>query len=149
MTDLAVYALQFHSHEAFSRHAPHRVVHPCRPQPRPTRDLPRQMLAHNIPRATVAVQPQDTRETLEVVVHEGVVQLLRGFFARRRHDAMPREKGEFGAGAGVGGGRGQRRRMHAQPAQVAHDEARRRESGAGEAQERVLGVRFEGDAVME
>ena len=111
------------------------------------------MLANNIPRATVAVQPQDTRETLEVVVHEGVVQLLRGFFARRRHDAMPREKGELGAraraGVGVGGGCGQRRRMHAQPAQVAHDEARRRQSGAGEAQERVLGVRFEGDAVME
>jgi len=107
------------------------------------------MLAHDTPRAAVAVQPQDTRETLEVVVHEGVVQLLRGLFARRRHDAMPWEKLEGKLGIGVGNGRGQRRRMHTQPAQVAHDEARRRQSRAGEAQERVLWVRFEGDAVME
>ena len=107
------------------------------------------MLAHNTPRAAVAVQPQDARETLEVVVHEGVIQPLRGFFARRRHDAMPWEKGELGTGAGAGSGRGQRRWMHTQPAHVAHDEACGRESGAGEAQERVLWVRFEGDAVME
>ena len=105
------------------------------------------MLAHDAPRAAVAVQPQDARETLEVVVHEGVVQLLRGFFARRRDDAVPWEKGELGAGAGSG--RGQCRWMHTQPAQVAHDEACRRQRGAGEAQERVLWVRFEGDAVVE
>ena len=103
------------------------------------------MLAHDAPRAAVAVQPQDARETLEVVVHEGVVQLLGGFFARRRHDAVPWEKGELGAGSG----RGQRRWMHTQPAQVAHDEACGRQGGAREAQERVLWVRFERDAVME
>lgn len=39
--------------------------------------------------------------------------------------------------------------MYAQPAQVTQDEARRRQSGTGEAQERILRVRFEGDAVME
>ena len=109
------------------------------------------MLAHDTPRAAVAMQPQDTREALEVVVHEGVVQLLRGFFARRRHDAMSRQKGELelGARAGAGGGRSQRRWMHAQPAQVAHDEARRGQSGTGEAQERVLWMRFESDAIVE
>ena len=89
--------------------------------------------------AAVAMQAQDARETLEVVVHERVVQLLRGLLARRRHDAVPREKRKVrvragvGAGAGGGGGRGQRRGMYAQPAQVAQDEARRRQSGTGEA----------------
>lgn len=159
-TDLAVYALQLHSDEALPRHAPHRLVHPGRPEPRPARDLPRQMLPHDGPRvvaviAVVAVQAQDARETLEVVVHERVVQLVRGVLARRRHDAVPREKRKLGTGAGAGagggggGGRGQRRGMYAQPAQVAQDKARRRQSGTGEAQERVLRVRFEGDAIME
>jgi hypothetical protein len=152
ITDLAVYTLQFHSDEALPRHAPHRIVHPGRPEPRPARDLPRQMLAHDGPRvaiAVVAMQAQDARETLDVVVHERVVQLVRGLLARRRHDAVPREKRKLGAGAGVGGGRGQRRGMYAQPAQVAQDEARRRQSGTGEAQERILWVRFEGDSIME
>lgn len=67
------------------------------------------MFAHDGPRvaiAVVAMQAQDARETLEVVVHERVVQLVRGLLARRRHDAVPREKRKLGAGAGVGTGGG-------------------------------------------
>jgi hypothetical protein len=96
------------------------------------------------------MQPQDARETLEVVVHERVIELLRCLFARRRHDAVPREKRKLGvrAGAETGSGRGQCCGMHAQPTQVAQDETQRRQSGMGETQERVLRVRFEGDAVV-
>ena len=94
------------------------------------------------------MQPQDTREALEVVVNEGVVQLLRGFFARGLHDPMFREKGELGAGVGTSR-RSQRCWMHAQSAQVAHDEACRGQSGTGEAQARVLWVRFKGNRIVE
>ena len=102
------------------------------------------MRVDNGPRATVAMQPQDAREALEVVVDERVVQLLRGLLARRRHDAVTREKRELGPC-----GRSQRRGMHAQPAEVAHDEAGWRQGGAGEAQERILWVGFEGHAIVE
>ena len=39
--------------------------------------------------------------------------------------------------------------MHAQAAQIAHDEAGGGESGTREAQEHILRVRFEGDAIVE
>lgn len=89
------------------------------------------------------MQPQDARKALEVVVHERVVELLRGVFGRGSHDAVPREKHEFGAGGGAQG-----RGVHAQAAQIAHDEAGGGERGTREAQEHVLRVRFEGDAVV-
>jgi hypothetical protein len=95
------------------------------------------------------VQPQHAREALQVVVDEGVVELLRGVFARRRHDAVLREEGEFRVAAAATGRCGERRGVYAQPAEIAHHEAGGRERRAGEAQERVLWVRFEGDAVVE
>ena len=79
-----------------------------------------------------------------MVVHEGVIELLRGVFGRGGHHAVSREKREFGAGGGAQG-----RGMHAQAAQIAHDEAGGGESGTREAQEHVLRVRFEGDAIVE
>jgi hypothetical protein len=92
------------------------------------------MLAHDAPHAAVAVRPQDARKTLEVAVHDGVAKLPGGFLARRGHDAVPWEKGELGACSG----RGQRRWMHTQPAQVAHNEACGHQGGARGAGERVL-----------
>jgi hypothetical protein len=41
------------------------------------------------------MQPQDAREALEVIMDERMVQLLRGLLARRRHDAVTREKREL------------------------------------------------------
>jgi len=89
------------------------------------------------------MEPQNAREALEVVVDERVVQLLRGLLAGRGHDAVPREERELAAGGGVQG-----RRVDPQPAQIAQDEAQRREGGTGEAQERVLRVCLESDAVV-
>ena len=77
------------------------------------------MRAHRRPRAPIPVQSQDARETLEVVVHERVIELLRGVFGRRSHDAVSREKCEFRAA----GGSVQGRRVHAQAAEIAHYEA--------------------------
>jgi hypothetical protein len=104
--------------------------------------------AHDGPRAAVGVQPQHAREALQVIVHEGVVQLLGGVLARRRHDAVLREEGELFR-VRAAGRCGERRGVYAQPAEIAHYEAGGRERRAGEAQERVLRVRFEGDAVVE
>ena len=101
------------------------------------------MRAHRGPRATVAMQPQDARKALEVVVHERVIELLRGVLGRGSHDAVPREEDEFRAGGGAQG-----RGVHAQAAQIAHDEAGWGERGTREAQKHVLRVRFEGDAVV-
>ena len=143
LTDLTIHALQFHPHEALPRQTPHGIIHPRRPEPRTARNLPRQMRTQRGPRAAVAMQPQDARETLEVVVHEGVIELLRGVFGRGRHHAVSREKREFGAG-----GSAQGRGMHAQAAQIAHDEAGGGECGTREAQEHVLRVRFEADAIV-
>jgi len=103
------------------------------------------MRAHRGPRAAVRVQPQDARETLEVVVDQCVVQLLGGLFARCGHDAVLRQEGEFRA-AGRGG---QGRRVHAQSSQIAHDEARGRRCRTRDAQEHVLRVRFEGNPVVQ
>ena len=90
------------------------------------------------------MEPQNAREALEMIVDECVVQLLRGLLARRGHDAVPREERECTTGGGL-----QRRRVDAQPAEIAQDEAQRRQGRATEAQERVLRVCLESDAVVE
>ena len=59
------------------------------------------MCVDHRPRAAVSVEPQNPREALEVIVHERVVQLLRGLLAARSHDAVPREERERAAGGGV------------------------------------------------
>jgi len=90
------------------------------------------------------VEPQNPCEALEVIVDEGVVQLLRGLLAGRGHDAVPREERELAAGGGLQG-----RRMDSQPAQIAQDEAQWRKGGTREAQQRVLWMCLESDTVME
>lgn len=59
------------------------------------------MRTYRGPRGTITVQPQDARKTLEMVVYEGVIKFLGGFFGRRSHDAVSREEGEIAAGGGA------------------------------------------------
>ncbi|KAH9993394.1 hypothetical protein BJV77DRAFT_961891 [Russula vinacea] len=61
-------------------------------------EFPRQMRAHRRPRATIAVQPQDARQTLEVIVNKGVIKHPRSVFGLRNHGLVSREKREFRAG---------------------------------------------------
>ena len=91
-TNLVTHTLYFHLHEALPRQTLHGIIHPRPPEPRTMRNLPRQMRAYRGPRATIAVQSQDARQTLEVVVNKGVIKYLRSVFGLRNHGIFSREK---------------------------------------------------------
>ena len=97
-TDLTRHTLYLHPQVALPRQTLHGIIHPRPPEPRTVRNFPRQMRAHRRPRATIAVQPQDARQMLEVIVNPCVIKHPRSVFGLRNHGLVSRKKQEFRAG---------------------------------------------------
>jgi len=134
-----------HTHETLSRYRLHLLAQPSLLEGMATRDRLPKARANHLPPLTVIVEPEYAHELLEMVVEHGVVHARVDVFERLADDRV----------AGHDVQRDPRRceegrRVHAQAAKVADDEAaklvRLRER---EARDGVLRMCLERDAILQ